>query len=83
MYSKVKSCVKQYSTYSEYFQYAVGLRQGEVMSPLLFSLFIGNLEMFLQDNIECGLNIDDIVLTILLFAKTPEDLQTSLDLLHT
>ena len=53
------------------------------MSPLLFSLFIGNLEMFLQDNIECGLNIDDIALTILLFAKTPEDLQTSLDLLHT
>jgi len=46
--------------------------------------------MFLQDNIECGLNIDDIVLTLLLFAddiailaKTPEDLQTSLDLLHT
>jgi len=46
--------------------------------------------MFLQDNIECGLNIDDIVLTLLLFAddmailaKTPEDLQISLDILHT
>jgi len=46
--------------------------------------------MFLQDNIECSLNIDDIVLILLLFAddmailaKTPEDLQTSLDLLHT
>ena len=54
------------------------------MSPLLFSLFIDDLEMFLQDNIECGLNIDDIVLTILsladdmaILAKTPENLQTN------
>jgi len=84
MYSKVKTCVKQCSSYSEYFQYAVGLRQCEVMSPLLFSLFIDDLEMFLQDNIECGLNIDDIVLTLLLFAddmailaNTPENLQTN------
>ena len=60
------------------------------MSRLLFSLCIDDLEMFLQDNIECSLNIDDIVLILLLFAddmailaKTPEDLQTSLDLLHT
>lgn len=36
MYENVKSCVKSCSSYSDYFKYAVGLRQGKVMSPLLF-----------------------------------------------
>ena len=40
IYENVKSCVKACSTYSEYCNYAVGLRQGEVMSPILFSLFV-------------------------------------------
>jgi len=48
MYENVKSCVKACSSYSDYFNYAVGLRQGEVMSPLLVSLFIEDLELFLQ-----------------------------------
>ena len=46
MYENVKSCVKACSSYSDYFKHAVGLRQGEVMSPLLFSLFTEDL--FLQ-----------------------------------
>ena len=56
----------------------------------MFSLFIGDLEMFLQENIECSSNIDDIVLKLVLFpddmpiiANTPEDLQTRLDWLQT
>ena len=36
MYDKVKSCVKACGSYSEYFTYADGLRQGEVMSPIFF-----------------------------------------------
>ena len=83
MYENVKSCVKSCSSYSDYFRYSVGLRQGEVMSPLLFSLFVEDLEMFLQHNIESGLTIDDILLILLLFAddmaifgKTPEEVQT-------
>ena len=40
MYSKVQSCVKSLHTVSDFFHYAVGLRQGEVLSPLLFSLFV-------------------------------------------
>ena len=46
MYEKVKSCVKLNSSYSDVFQYAAGLRQGEVMSPLLFSLFVDDLELY-------------------------------------
>jgi len=89
MYQKVKSCVKSLSSYSDYFSYAVGLRQGEVMSPLLFSLFVEDLELFLQNDLQSGLNIDDIVLILLLFAddmaivgKTPDEIQNHLDNLY-
>ena len=50
MYSTVKSCVKGCNSYSDYFECAVGLKQGEVISPVLFSLFIDDLELFLQDD---------------------------------
>ena len=89
MYQKVKSCVKLCSNYSDYFQYAVGLRQGEVISPILFSLFVEDLELFLQSDINSGLSFDDVILILLLFAddmailgKSPLELQSHLDLLH-
>ena len=69
-----------------FFEYSVGLRQGEIMSPILFSLFVDDLELFLQGNPDSGLVIDDIVLIILLFAddivifgKTPQELQDNLN----
>ena len=74
--------------FSDFFDCAVGLRQGEVLSPLMFSLFIEDLELFLTDNINSGLTINDITIILLLFAddmviigKTPNELQQSLDLL--
>ena len=39
MYSKVKSCVSLCNSYSESFSYVVGLRKGDVISTILFSLF--------------------------------------------
>ena len=90
MYQKVKSCVKSCNTYSEFFEYSVGLRQGEVISPIMFSLFIEDIELMLQDKFNSGLQINDMLLILLLFAddmvilgNTPEDLQNSLDLLLT
>ncbi len=89
MYANVKSRVKSCSSYSDYFSYAVGLRQGEVMSPILFSLFVEDLELYLQDSINSGLSIDDIVLIVLLFAddmailgKSPAEVQSHLDKLY-
>ena len=59
------------------------------MSPILFSLFVDDLELFLQGNPDSGLVIDDIVLIILLFAddivifgKTSQELQANLNHLH-
>ena len=60
------------------------------MSPMLFSLFIEDLELFIQDSPTSGLTIDDITFILLLFAddmvlfgKSPDELQHSLDLLET
>ena len=44
IYSDVKSCEKNYGSISEFFDSNVGLLQGEVISPLLFSLFINDIE---------------------------------------
>ena len=90
MYNQVKTCVRACNSYSEFFECAVGLKQGEVISPLFFSLFIDDLELFLQDDPNCGLNLDDITFILMLFAddmvilgNTISDLQHGLDLLHT
>ena len=62
MYEKVKSCVKSCNNFSDFFEYSVGLRQREVISPILVSLFQEDFEIY------PGLLIDDIVLILLLFA---------------
>lgn len=88
MYMNVKSCVKHCNSFSDFFEYSVGLRQGDVISPLLVSLFLEDLELYLQNNANSGIEIYDIVLLILLFAddmvilgNTPEELQSHLNCL--
>jgi len=90
MYENVKSSVKVLNTYSSFFEYAIGLRQGErVMSLILFSLFWEDLELFLQNDETSGLSIDAIILILLLFAddmiilgNSPDDVNKSLHLLE-
>ena len=64
MYNKVISWVRGCNSYSDFFDCAVGLKQGEIISPMLFSLFIDDLELFLQDD----QSIDDITFILMLFA---------------
>jgi len=52
MYSDVKSCVKSFTSFSELLSYSVGLRQGEVMSLLLFAMFVEDLELYLQNDVD-------------------------------
>ena len=89
MYNKVKTCVRGCNSYSDFFYCAVGLKQGEVISPILFSLYIEDLELFLQEDPTCGLSLDEITFILMLFAddmvilgKDRNDLQRSLDLLN-
>ena len=89
MYTNVKACVRGCNSYSEFFKCAIGLKQGEVISPLLYSLFLEDLELYLCDDPNCGLSLDDITFILMLFAddmvilgKSPSDLQNSLNMLH-
>ena len=88
MYSSVKSRVKFCNKLGSEFFCQLGVRQGECISPMLFSLFLNDIEeQFIMSGIE-GLDVnlfkvlmqlyaDDIVI----FSITAEELQSSLDLL--
>ena len=89
IYSDVKSCVKNFGSISEFFDSNVGLLQGEVISPFLFSLFINDLEIYLHENPNATISLDQLSLYLLLFAddavifsESVEGLQTSLDSLE-
>ena len=52
MYSKARSCVRQTDgTLSNFFLSNIGLRQGENLSPILFSVFLNDLKDFLSINV--------------------------------
>ena len=68
MYSKVKSCVRLHGGLSDSFEIPVGLKQGEIMSPLLWALFIEDLELFLQGDFNSDIQIDELEIILLLFA---------------
>jgi hypothetical protein len=50
MYHKAKSCVQINTNRSDYFPCSIGVRQGENLSPLLFALYLNDLEKFLNDH---------------------------------
>ena len=68
MYTSVKASVKFKGSQSEYFDILVGLKQGDNLSPILFSLFLEDLELSLQNKVDSGLTLRDITLILLLFA---------------
>lgn len=47
MYENIKSCVKNNNQTSSYFPSQCGVRQGENLSPVLFSIYLNDLETFL------------------------------------
>ena len=55
MYENIKTCIRQGQEYSDFFSCDVGVKQGENMSPFLFSLFLNDLENYLIENNIAGL----------------------------
>ena len=87
MYAKVKSCVRSDNDLTKLFAYKRGLRQGCLLSPLLFALFLNDLNNFLLDGAE-GITLWDTRLCAMLYAddiilgaESSADLQAQMDLL--
>ena len=73
MYATVKYCVpKGVDNFSDFFEIAVGLSQGQTSSPALFALFLEDLELSLQNGQNCELSRLDICInnTILYYSRT-------------
>ena len=88
LYRNNVSCVKINNCNTEWFEISSGVRQGDTLSPSLFSLFINDLAVELK-NLNIGIDIngktvctlfyaDDIVL----LAENEEDLQSLIEHVH-
>ena len=89
MYNTVKSKLKNNNTTSEAFSCNIGVRQGECLSPFLFAMYVNDLEQELDNNGINGIDVGMVKILLLLYAddivlfgKTPDELQKSLDILE-
>jgi exonuclease III len=88
MYDNVLVSVKQSGTYSNFFKSMKGVKQGEVLSPLLFNLFINDINNIFSEacdpvslngrKIPCLQYADDLIL----LSESKQGLQESLDRLN-
>ena len=68
MYQTVKSRVKVSNMLGNEFYCSLGVRQGECLSPLLFSLYLNDIEeQFSHSNFD-GLEVDMVKIFMLLYA---------------
>ena len=88
MYEVVESCVLVGKDRSEWFELEVGLRQGCILSPILFSIFIDGLARTVKGS-KAGVRVGQQVLNILLFAddlvliaQNQKELQMLLDIVY-
>ena len=68
MYAKVKSCVRSKNGLTNFFNYCRGVRQGCLLSPLLFSLHNNDLVTYLENEGVAGVELWDIRLFAMLYA---------------
>ena len=74
---------------SDAYECLLGVRQGESLSPFLFSMFLDDIEDIFIENGLSGINVDMFKLFLILyaddivkFANSKEELQLSVDALY-
>ena len=85
LYNSVSSCVRVNYFTTDWFDVKVGLRQGCILSPILFNLYINDLALYLK-SLNTGINVGQEKVCILLYADdivlladSAKDLQTLLN----
>ena len=86
MYESITCCVKHLNTLCDFFECEIGLLQGEIVSPILFSFFLNDIDLSVQENIYVGIIADQLSTYLLLIAddgvivsETAEGLQATLN----
>ena len=89
LYSETHNCIRVNSMYTRWFPSLYGVRQGDCLSPTLFSIFLNDLTLMINEanlgisisgrNIGILLYADDIVL----LAENELNVQRQLDILNT
>ena len=67
LYRNTDACVKVNSLFTEWFRTLFGVRQGDSLSPTLFSIFINDLAQGLKE-LGVGVHIDNSTIPVLLYA---------------
>ena len=87
LYDKVKSCVRGNDSLTDIFPCNRGVRQGCLLSPVLFALYLNDLNRYIQASSQ-GVMLNDIPVHSLLYAddlvliaRDREDLQSQLNAL--
>ena len=91
IYTSLLSCVRNNGELSEYFECPIGLKQGCLLSPKLFSIFISEVSKYLDAHGKHGIQLipggkiihhllyaDDNILV----SDTPSGLQSKLNIIH-
>ncbi|XP_060587764.1 uncharacterized protein LOC132743245 [Ruditapes philippinarum] len=88
IYNHTVSCVRINGRLTEWFQCVNGVKQGDNLSPTLFSVFVNDLVTEIN-NLDLGVKIDDTSVSMLLYAddivliaKSEADLQIMLNQMH-
>ena len=88
MYRQVKSCIRSKYGITNFFKFTKGVCQGCLLSPLLFALFLNDLEDYLKVNGASGIDLWDIKICLLLYAddlilisNSEEDLKAQMRIL--
>ena len=67
IYKSSNAQIKINGLYTESFSVTSGVRQGDIVSPILFSMYLNDLASGIKD-LNCGIQIEDINISILLYA---------------
>ena len=84
MYSDIKLCVKSKQRLSKTFSSTCGIRQGDILSPQLFNIFINDFPGILDESSEAPLLTDTVVHSLIyaddliLLSKSEQGLQSSM-----